>query len=216
MRKMGWLHVVHFLMGSPCKNHPSFNLVVLILWLLISFNVIKCHMAEERGLLSTRARLLAEPAPGRGAIAHQPLCKRPCESSIYNPSSFSFWINWHVFCLVVRFWLIRAVFNISCLGCIHFNLVSPLSFYRVWIEHNHGLRGIVFCESPIVFRGKCPKKTQMKRPLLNLTSLILRLSLIFAYRMPGSCCWPIQHTHWVSHASLGFYRQTLKLVNLKC
>ena len=71
-----------------------------------------------------------------------------------------------------RIW---AVFNISCLGCIHFNLVSPLSFYRVWIEHNHGLRGIVFCEPPIVFQGKC-KKIQMKCPLLNLTSLILRLS----------------------------------------
>ena len=47
--------------------------------------------------------------------------------------------------------IIWAVFNISCLGCIHFNLV------RVWIEHNHGLRGIVLCESPIVFRGKCQK-----------------------------------------------------------
>ena len=29
---------------------------------------------------------------------------------------------------------IWAVFNISCLGCFHFNLVSPLSFYRVWVS----------------------------------------------------------------------------------
>ena len=30
--------------------------------------------------------------------------------------------------------VIWAVFNISCLGCFHFNLVSPLSFYRVWVS----------------------------------------------------------------------------------
>ena len=51
-----------------------------------------------------------------------------------------------------------------------------------YIKHIMVWRGIVFCESPIVFQRKCKKKqTQMKRPLLNFTSLILRLSHIILY-----------------------------------